>query len=176
MPASQDWSQKRIGPLIVKGLTIGLERPLPGLDGLRIAHLSDLHLKRWDRPTEAAQSALLDLEYDLLLVTGDFAAGYHDWDNAVRMIRRFFDPLKGRCPIFGVLGNHDDPCIAEADDLPLCLLRNETRRVQLPSMDSRATCEVKIAGVEQSLRGGEDLDATLGGCDASMLTILLAHS
>ena len=39
---------------------------------LRVAHLSDLHFRSWDRVTAAAQRLCLALEYDLLAVTGDF--------------------------------------------------------------------------------------------------------
>ena len=93
---------------------------LPGpLAGVRIAHVSDFHFRRWDRPTAAAQQLLLSLDYDLLVATGDFADSPMDWRRAAELTERFFAPLAERNPIYATLGNHDPPALATRKRTPL---------------------------------------------------------
>lgn len=139
------------------------------LGGLRIAHVSDPHFRRWSRLTEAAQDLLLTLEYDLLVVTGDFGTTRGRWPRAADMIRRFFEPIAKRAPIYGVLGNHDDPGFATAPDMPLTFLRNESVPIQYSGS------ALELAGVQQTLPEDEDLDAALGSGLQVRPTILLAH-
>ena len=139
------------------------------LDGVRIAHVSDLHLRRWDRVSEAAQEILLSLEYDLLAATGDFGNFRRHWRQAAELARRFFEPLAARGPVYAVLGNHDDPRIASVADMPLTFLRNECRSIQV---NGSPMC---LAGVDQFRRGTERLDLALQGARPDVPTVLLAH-
>lgn len=145
--------------------------PLAGwpaaLDGLRFAHVSDMHMRRWNRVSEAARELLRTLDYDLLVATGDFSNFRRRWPKAVELVRRFFDPLRGRTPIYAVLGNHDDPRIASAPDLPITFLRDECSRVELRG------AYFSLVGLEQRCRRGAcAADAFMG---AAPPTILLAH-
>ena len=111
--------------VIARELNVPLTGLPSGLDGLRMAHVSDFHFRRWDRASQAAQTLLSDLDYDLLLVTGDFCSFRWKWRQAAELTRRFFEPIARRRPTYAVLGNHDDPRLADAD-LPLRFLRNES--------------------------------------------------
>lgn len=149
-----------------------LSIPLTGLphvlNGLRIAHVSDFHFHRWDVVTQAAQSLLLKLDYDLLAVTGDLGNFRWFWRKPADLARRFFGPLAEHGTILAVLGNHDNPRLADAH-LPLRFLKNES--IRLDFFGAKLT----LAGVDQSRRRAEDLDAVLG-CEFSQgPTILLAH-
>ncbi len=157
------------GRVVVREFQVPLHRVSRELDGLRIAHVSDLHFRGWNDTVHHAQSLLISLDYDLLLVTGDFGNFRRHWPHAVEMTRRFFDPLAARGPIWAVLGNHDHPRIAEAADMPLNFLRNESVRTRVNGG------EINIAGIEQTVPRGGDLDATLSATDSSLPTILLAH-
>jgi len=154
--------------VIARELNVPLTGLPSGLDGLRMAHVSDLHFRRWDRASEAAQTLLTDLDYDLLLVTGDFCSFRWKWRQAAELTGRFLERIAQRRPSYAVLGNHDDPRLADAD-LPLRFLRNES-----VSLDSPAA-GLTLAGVDQSGRRTEDLDAALRRGPASGPTILLAH-
>jgi hypothetical protein len=137
------------------------------LDGLHVAHISDLHLRRWNHVLQSAQDLLLQLEYDLLVVTGDFGNFRRHWPVAVGLARRLFEPLAERGDVYAVLGNHDDPRIAAAADLPLVFLRNERRRV------AARGGEFWLHGLEQSKPHAECMIG-LDSADA-VPTILLAH-
>ncbi len=149
-----------------------LEVEVPGLpvelDGVRIAHLSDLHLglpSRGERAVRRAVEWTAARRPDLVALTGDLVS------------RRRGEPilrhLLHRLPAcYAVLGNHDlalsrDPLSepVELDDLaPATLLLDEGRLLQLRGRT------VWVAGLDPRSRGREpDL-----GRQAD-LRILLAH-
>ncbi len=71
-----------------------------GLDGFRIAHISDLH-------SEAPQeifSEIKSLSPDMIAVTGDMI---HDDERSFNGVLRLFKDLSKVAPIYMVSGNHD---------------------------------------------------------------------
>ena len=90
----------------------GFDLPVPGLppalDGLRILHLSDLHLRRtWYSGYEDLLTRIEAAPPDLLLVTGDFVDDKRNPRLARNTLRRFVSRFRARLGCFGVLGNHD---------------------------------------------------------------------
>jgi len=136
---------------------------------VRVAHISDLHFRRWDAVSVAAQSQLLALDYDLLVATGDFGNFRRHWRSAADLTKRFFDPLVERGEVFAVLGNHDDPRIASAADMPLTFLRNESRLVHTPGGT------IRLAGVDQFTKGAESLKDAFADTGDDEPVVLLAH-
>ncbi len=116
-----------------------------------------------------AQRLLQTLDYDLLLVTGDFGNFHRHWRHAAGMTGEFFGPIAGRAPTYAVLGNHDHPLLPTAGGLPLKFLRNESEKVPWNGTT------VTVAGIEQTVPRGGDLRQTLDHGDANGPTILLAH-
>jgi predicted MPP superfamily phosphohydrolase len=97
---------------------------LPGLpsalDGFRIVHLSDLHLRRLGRREARAIELVRQAQPDLILITGDFIQ-----DRAVRNGRtarlpeatavvEFLHQLSAPHGLYGCWGNWDHPDLAEA--------------------------------------------------------------
>jgi uncharacterized protein len=80
----------------------------PALDGLRIIHLSDLHMRgHWH---EAHEQLLADVRHaspDVILFTGDFIESKYDHRPALPHLHRLLDGLAARYGIFAILGNHD---------------------------------------------------------------------
>lgn len=96
-------------------------------NGLKILHLSDTHFQNfgWRERTkiERVRRLTAELEYDLLVHTGDF------WHNeaGIENISTLLNLLpKPRLGAFGVLGNHDYVCYSHSD----ILLRNWERYQQ----------------------------------------------
>ncbi len=155
--------------VILRKLTVPLDH-LPGdLAGLRFAHVSDFHFRRWNRVFQAAQDLLLSLDYDFLLATGDFCENPHEWMQTAGLIRRFFQPIAQRVPVYGILGNHDHPAMAAAPDMPVNFLINEAVSIE------HAGAVFELGGVDQSRFGREDLDGALRSSCRHDLSILLAH-
>jgi uncharacterized protein len=144
------WGHFEAGWVRLRELPITVPNLPPELDGLRIAHLSDLHLGMPSRGARAAERAVAWVEErraDIVTITGDLLS------------RRSGEPqlrrLLGRLPgAFVVLGNHDlsitrDPFSepsALADLSPAILLADSSqtielrgRRIQLAGLDARAT-------------------------------------
>lgn len=160
----------RRSPLVVNEVAV----PLTGLDpvwpGLRIAHISDFHFRRWNRTVEAARDALLVTDYDFLVFTGDIGNMIRFWRRSARLAKRFFEPLVDRAPMYAVLGNHDNPAMPQEGDLPLRFLRNESIELTHDGV------VFELAGVEQTeYRREGDLDAALRRPPSKTFTILLAH-
>ncbi len=129
-----------------------LELRVPGmpseLDGLRIAHLSDMHFgvpSPAARAIERAAGWVAERQPDLVLLTGDLLTRPGGADRLRALIERL-------PPVYAVLGNHDyadsrDPFSKPVDEVDLgrgTLLSDEAvtlelrgRRVQLVGVDPR---------------------------------------
>jgi predicted MPP superfamily phosphohydrolase len=114
--------------LLVEPMTVRLERltirlPHAGhrlpAQGLRILHLSDTHFqgRAWRERTKIDRILRLvhDLEYDLLVHTGDFLHFDHGLANVCALLDLLPQPRLGS---FGVLGNHDYRHYNMAEALP----------------------------------------------------------
>jgi predicted MPP superfamily phosphohydrolase len=90
----------------VRRMTIAL-RGLPAvLDGLTIAHVSDMHAGRFTRSAVLREmtAAVNDLRSDLVLVTGDLINGaLHQIPEGIDAVRR----LDARSGVYMIEGNHD---------------------------------------------------------------------
>jgi uncharacterized protein len=87
--------------------TIRLKNLPPAMDGLKIAHMSDLHLGAWTSPRIIPNALALtrDLKPDLVVITGDFIDYRPSFGQS--LIDHVY--LLERVPlgVFGVIGNHD---------------------------------------------------------------------
>jgi len=156
-------------PVIGRKLTVAVSNISAELAGLRIAHISDFHFRRWNRVTQAAQDLLLTADYDLVATTGDFGTNPRRWTRAADLMRRFFEPIAQRAPIYAVLGNHDNLAMATAPDMPLVFLKNESVSIR------HSGGVFELVGLDQGLFGTEDMQSALGGARRHDLTVLLAH-
>ena len=96
------WAWFEAGWLRRRVVEVRLDVP-PELDGLRIAHLSDLHLGVPSRGRRAVRDAVdwvVERRPDLVCITGDLVSRRSGMPELERVLREL-----GRC--FVVLGNHD---------------------------------------------------------------------
>jgi predicted MPP superfamily phosphohydrolase len=147
--AATGWGVFEAGWVRLKTLEVRLPGLSEELAGLRIAHLSDLHLGLPSRGSHAVERAVewvVDREPDLILITGDLVSR----PRGEPVLR---DVLERLGTSFVVLGNHDvehsrDPFSRAAglhDLSPARLLVDESetielrgRRVQIVGVDPRA--------------------------------------
>ena len=157
---------------------VGLRRMGAGLDGYRIAVVSDIHLGALlgRSHTERIVRMINETEPDLVAIVGDLV------DGSVDQLGRAAEPLRdlvSRDGSFFVTGNHEyfseDPpsWIRELDRLGVQSLQNESTRI------TRGTAAFDLAGVNDigGARFDEppDFDRALAGTDPSSPTVLLAH-
>ena len=89
-----------------------IELPVPGLparlDGLRILHLTDFHLRRrWYAACDKLQDDIRRTRPDLILFTGDFVDNRYDCHPAAPNVVRLFEQFHAPLGCFAIFGNHD---------------------------------------------------------------------
>jgi uncharacterized protein len=78
------------------------------LRGLRVVHLTDLHLRsHWDQGYDELLEWLREDPPDLLLFTGDFVDDKWDHRAALAPLERLLTQLPARHGVYAILGNHD---------------------------------------------------------------------
>lgn len=112
------------------GLIHPIDLPVPELphelDGLRIAHVSDVHVKRWNKRLSQLVNQLTAMRLDLVAFTGDFQHLPPYRDPAIEVMQRMTRQLRPAIGSFGVFGNHDEADFIDAvKDVPIRWLRNE---------------------------------------------------
>jgi len=149
------------------------------LGGLKVAHLSDLHIKEMGDRERKILEILKEENPDLILVTGDFIAFKKPYGAAIDFFRRLNPPLG----IYAVLGNteysnQNDSCI-------LCHEKGSRnpKREQHPVFLRNSFLPLSIHGRSLSLIGVDDpvgkksdLALALKGLSSKNPSILLAHS
>ena len=111
------YHRPRIGPKIQFRTLAGfewnrVELTLPGLaaglDGVRMIHISDLHLRRrWPAALDEVVARVNADPPDLVLFTGDFVDSKTNHRPALPLVQRLVQSLHPTAGCFGVVGNHD---------------------------------------------------------------------
>lgn len=151
------------------------EQPLARLprefDGLRVLHLSDLHLDLDPALVEALVPVLRGVHADVCVLTGDYRNHtIGNWREAVGFFRRMMEALP--MPVYGVLGNHDSlEQVGPLEATGARMLLNEN--VMLRRGDA-ALC---IAGIDDpNVYRTHHVRAALRNVPPDACRILLAHS
>jgi len=155
--------------------TIALARGGTGLDGLRIAFLSDVHAGNFvDEDDFLDICARVQREApDLICLGGDLVNVY---DREVLLLRKGLSLLQAPLGVVAVPGNHEyeearDPWLFRSvlAELGIDLLTNRGKRVQ------RGGSTLWLCGVDDLLAGRPDLEGALDGCAAGEPIVLLSH-
>ena len=157
----------------------------PQLQGLRIVHLTDIHLGPWMslghvREVVRATNAL---NPDLVLLTGDFV---HESPVYIRPVADALAALRPTIEAVGVLGNHDwwedGPQVRQEltragirmIDNARCLLRpNRTLSDDTNASHNGGLC---LAGVGDLWEDRQHYDAVLGDLPTALPRLLLSHN
>lgn len=167
-----------LGPPDLLRVPVRLRQLGAGLDGYRIAVVSDVHLGTLlgRSHTERIVRMINEAEPDLVAIVGDLV------DGSVEQLGEATEPLRdlaARDGTFFVTGNHEyfveDPTSwpRELERLGVNVLENESTVI------TRGGAGFDLAGVND-IRGASsgappDYDAALAGTDSSRPTVLLAH-
>ncbi|WP_435820865.1 metallophosphoesterase [Micromonospora chersina] len=168
-----------MGPPRLDRVQIPLAKLPRGMDGLRIATVSDIHLGplRGRAHTERIVAMINRLDADLVAVVGDLV------DGSVAELGAAAEPLRdlrSRYGSFFVTGNHEyysgvEEWVREVDRLGLRVLQNERQEIQARGgvLDLAGVNDVTAAGT--GLAAPADYAAALGDRDPSRPVVLLAH-
>jgi len=99
------------------------------LEGLKIAHLSDIHITRHRDRHNLLINQLASIRLDLVVLTGDYMTRKGDEPHAIQMLERMLGRVKPKYGSYGVFGNHDSMEFREkVKQLPISWLSNLTCR------------------------------------------------
>jgi predicted MPP superfamily phosphohydrolase len=151
--------------------SVASSRISPELDGLKIAHLSDIHVRAGVRPRrlEAAVEMVNAQKPDLVALTGDYVCISN------RPLPALTEALRAlKVPAYATLGNHDHWSGARAVEKALQkagvdVLRNQSRAVQT------ARGLVHLVGIDDSVTRHHDPERAFAGVPPSATTIALSH-
>ena len=148
----------------------------PAMEGLRIVHLTDLHLRSfWTKAYDRLLARLAADPPDLLLMTGDFVDDKFDPRPALPVAERLCRGLSGlaRLGLWATVGNHDGdllaPRLASWGVHPL-----DGRAVRLTDADDLALDLIGLPGVDRHDFSADAFDA-LPPRPADGLRIALGH-
>ncbi len=141
------------------------------LDGLRIAHLTDLHVGRVTPLAiqNAAVALTNEAKPDLVVITGDFVCHSQKYLDQLEAIVRGFE-----APVIGVLGNHDHWSGAAE-------VRKALRRGGVEVLDNANTIvtlrhqKLQVLGLDDAYTGHADRERALKGLDPTLPTLGLSH-
>jgi hypothetical protein len=135
--------------------TIDVRLPhLPvALEGLRIAHVTDLHARRPSRHFRRAGTLLANQRLDLVVLTGDYMDKRGHIRAAADVLAQLCRALRPRLGFFGVFGNHDS-----ADFRRLCenlgvqwlnnrVYRHDTLPLEIIGLDTGPSDHVDAASL-----------------------------
>jgi uncharacterized protein len=141
------------------------------LEGVRILHLSDLHLGMYPELPALLRERIRHLTYDLCVITGDFR--YQTWGSSAPALEAMADVMEViRGPAFCVLGNHDSLDMVPAlERIGLRVLLNESVLWQGRGVS------LALAGIDDPHYFGlHDLAKARVGVPPEAPVILLSHS
>jgi uncharacterized protein len=150
---------------------IGLERLPAPFDGLRLLHLSDLHIDVSPESAHAIVAAVRDVDYDVCVMTGDYRFGTTgEIEPTLRGLERLRANLSS--DVYAVLGNHDSVLmVPELEDMDIRVLMNESVVLE------RDGGKLHLAGIDDAhFFGVENFDKALNGVPAEVPAILLSHT
>jgi uncharacterized protein len=141
------------------------------LDGLRVAHLTDIHVGRVTPMAiqNAAVALTNEAEPDLVVITGDFVCHSQKYLDQLEALVRGF-----KAPVLAVLGNHDYWSGAAE-------VRAALKRGGVEVLDNAHTTvtlrhqQLQVLGLDDAYTGHADRARALKGLDASRPTLGLSH-
>lgn len=140
-------------------------------DGLRILHLSDMHVDMYPPGIHALIERLRQLDYDLCVMTGDYRVRtYGDISKSMAILASIRNHLSG--PIYAVLGNHDSIRMVPAmEDMGISLLLNENTLIEKDKQS------IMLAGIDDAhFFRVDNIEKATGTEAMDNVKILLSHT
>jgi predicted MPP superfamily phosphohydrolase len=143
-----------------------------GLDGLRIAQISDVHLPGTPDAARRVVAAVERERPDLVVLTGDIIEGLGD----LPALTDFASAVRGRLGTFAVLGNWEHkagitPTMARAayDKAEVAFLFNESAAIR------RGGARLRLVGFDDPVVGAPDPVRALAGRASNDVDLWLIH-
>lgn len=141
------------------------------LDGLRIAHITDLHGATFGADQERLLSAIREAKPDIIAVTGDLVDGPH---TSTEPLLAMFRELAKSSAVYFVSGNHDHwgyhaQLIQGLQDAGVHVLNNRAE------VHGQGRAKLWMIGVDDGFTDRDDLDQAASRVSGDEPRILLSH-
>jgi len=140
-------------------------------DGFTILHLTDLHADMSETAVAAAARMVVDLRYDLCVMTGDFRGKtFGPYQASLANMRRLSEVLHG--DVYGVLGNHDTVLmLPDLERMGIRMLMNEYLTLE------RDGSEIFLAGIDDAhFYRVDNIEKVAAAMPHDTFSILLSHT
>ena len=141
------------------------------LNGIRILHLSDLHIDMNEKIVGCIIEKIKDIQIDLCVLTGDYRyRTYGATEAVIKGMAHLFDYI--HCPTYAVLGNHDSvKMLPEFEDMGIRVLMNEH------IIEDRDSELLYIAGIDDAhFFGVHNIEKAFEGIPSNGCILLLSHT
>lgn len=165
------WGYRNFKDIRIVENTVRLAHLPDVFDGFRILHLSDLHLDLDPGLCDVMIDRVLQVDYDLAVLTGDYRANTSgDFRNLETDFPRLVGALKNTP--YGILGNHDFiEFVPPLEDMGLRMLLNETVRLE------RGGRSIWLSGIDDPhFYETDNLQMARSAVPDGAFSILLSHS
>ncbi len=141
-------------------------------EGLRVAHISDLHGKEFGQGNETLLDKVAGLKPDLIVITGDLI----DQESQMEMVPALAEGLSAIAPTYYVTGNHEW-AVRRVNELKELLTKNGVRVLSNEAdIWEKDGATLAVAGIDDPLgplgqKSGPQLRAEI----KADFTLLLAH-
>ncbi|WP_245596223.1 metallophosphoesterase [Paenibacillus taiwanensis] len=154
-------------------LTIATQRLPRAFQGMRIAHLSDLHFGNHvsEQEVDSLISRVMKAQPDMICFTGDLV---EDHKVSGKAIIPYLKKLRAPFGQYAVLGNHDyrratDLATEVLTEAGIDVLTNKARII------NHNGSSMAIAGIDDALDGTPEMGSAIASVPDEMWTLLLAH-
>lgn len=145
-------------------------------NGLKILHLSDIHMERLSVSPKQLLTHCSDQEIDLLCLTGDYLDKVKNIDRAVQYVNEIKEAVKPRYGTYMVFGNHDyclksaiAPLRKKFEDIGCHVMQNESHTLQIEGNT------VHIIGIDDYHTRRSDLHQSFVDVQGDGLRLVLTH-
>jgi predicted MPP superfamily phosphohydrolase len=158
--------------IVVKRITASYNDLPESFDSYKILHLTDLHLDSIADVENLICEKLLDLEYDLCVMTGDYRERIDGgFKKVLKAMKKITGTIKASDGILATLGNHDSYLMIEHfEEMGIKILANET------SFIHRKKDKIAVTGVDDPHYYYTDQAVSSIEQEVEGFKILLAHS
>ena len=165
------WGRANAGKVELRRNTVRLPNLPSAFDGFTILHLSDLHADISGPAMRRTAELVLDLDYDLCVLTGDYRGRTHgDCMPCLEDVARLRQELRG--DIYAVLGNHDSiAMVPHLEALGIRTLLNECFAIR------RGSASIYLAGVDDAhFYRADNIEKAAENIPPGYVSILLSHT
>jgi uncharacterized protein len=165
------WGRANAGKVQLTRNTVCLPNLPDAFDGFTILHLSDLHADMSGSAMRRTAELVLDLDYDLCVLTGDYRGRTHgDYLPCLEGVARLRQELRG--DIWAVLGNHDSiAMVPHLEALGIRTLLNECFAIR------RGSASIYLAGVDDAhFYRADNIEKAAEDIPPGQVSVLLSHT